>query len=315
MPTGRNWANFIYVILGFIAQILLMYYFIALADIKDNWEKYRCNPMYMPLADNVGENFTYCVQNTQMNMMGYLLQPINYMISGITDLGGELGTNINGAREMISFIRTSVANITENIFGVFMNLIIQFQGLTIAIKDTIGKVIGVVVTFLYILDGSMKTMESTWAGPPGQMVRLISGKCFHPKTKVKLIDGKMVYMKDINLGDVLENGSKVTGTIKLDNSNPNTYVPLYKINNGADNGPVFVTGSHFILKQNGNISNENDYIKVEDSPNAEIQDLVKSDYYVCLKTHDNKIVLGRNVFWDWEDDNLMYTVFTKYNKV
>ena len=311
MPTGRNWANFIYVILGFIAQILLMYYFIALADIKDNWEKYRCNPMYMPLADNVGENFTYCVQNTQMNMMGYLLQPINYMISGITDLGGELGTNINGAREMISFIRTSVANITENIFSVFMNLIIQFQTLTNAIKDTIGKVIGVVVTFLYILDGTMKTMESTWAGPPGQMVRLISGKCFHPKTKVRLIDGKMVYMKDINLGDILENGSKVTGTIKLDNSNPNTSVPLYKINNGADNGPVFVTGSHFILKKNGNITNENDYIKVEECAEAEIQNSVKSDYYVCLKTHDNKIVLGRNVFWDWEDDNLMYNITLK----
>lgn len=306
MPTGRNWINFIYVILGFIAQILLMYYFIALTDIKENWEKYRCNPMYMPLADNVGENFTYCVQNTQMNMMGYLLQPINYMISGITDIAGEFNTNINGVREMLSFIRTSVSNITENIFGVFMNLIIQFQSLTIAIKDTIGKVIGVVVTFLYILDGSMKTMESTWAGPPGQMVRLISGKCFHPKTKVKLINGKIVYMKDINLGDILENGSKVTGTLKLDNSDPNTSVPLYKIEGGIDNGPIFVTGSHFILKRYGNINNEQDYIKVEDYDNSTIQDKVKSDYYVCLKTNDNKIVLGRYVFWDWEDDNLSY---------
>jgi hypothetical protein len=306
MPTGRNWINFIYVILGFIAQILLMYYFIALVDIKDNWEKYRCNPMYMPLADNVGENFTYCIQNTQMNMMGYLLQPINYMISGITDIAGEFSTNINGVRQMLSFIRTSISNITENIFGVFMNLIIQFQSLTIAIKDTIGKVIGVVVTFLYILDGSMKTMESTWAGPPGQMVRLISGKCFHPKTKVKLINGKTVYMKDINLGDILENGSKVTGTLKLDNSDPNTSVPLYKIDGGIDNDPIFVTGSHFILKRYGNINVEQDYVKVEDYDNSIIQDKVKSDYYVCLKTNDNKIVIGRYVFWDWEDDNLTY---------
>lgn len=41
------------------------------------------------------------------------------------------------------------------------------------------------ITLLYILDGSTKTTQSMWKGPPGQMVRSL-GKCFHPHTKIKL---------------------------------------------------------------------------------------------------------------------------------
>jgi hypothetical protein len=33
----------------------------------------------------------------------------------------------------------------------------------ISIKDLVGKILGIVVTILYILDGSLKTMNSTWA--------------------------------------------------------------------------------------------------------------------------------------------------------
>ena len=51
MPKGVDWINFIYVNLGFVAQIFVMYYFSAVAEIKNNWPKYRCNPMFMPLSD------------------------------------------------------------------------------------------------------------------------------------------------------------------------------------------------------------------------------------------------------------------------
>ena len=76
MPTGSDWINFIYVNLGFISQILAMYYFSAITDIKKNWAKYRCNPLYMPLSDDIEKDFVYCVQNTQTSFMGYLLQQL-----------------------------------------------------------------------------------------------------------------------------------------------------------------------------------------------------------------------------------------------
>jgi hypothetical protein len=57
--------------------------------------------------------------------------------------------------------------------------------MTISIKDLVGKMIGVMVAMMHIMDGSLKTINSSWNGPPGQMVRAI-GKCFHPETKIKL---------------------------------------------------------------------------------------------------------------------------------
>jgi hypothetical protein len=186
MPKGIDWIHFIYINLAFIALIVSMYFFASITDIKKDWPKYRCNPMFMPLSDNIQEDFTFCVQNMQNSYMGYLLEPLTYITSNLSQMGGQFTDSLNFFRVMISNIRTFVASITGNIYGVFLNLIIEFQRITIGIKDLVGKVIGIVVTLMYIMEGSIETMKATWNGPPGQMVRTL-GKCFHPDTKLKLI--------------------------------------------------------------------------------------------------------------------------------
>ena len=172
MPTGKNWLSFIYVNLGFIAQVLVMYYFTALIEIQKNWPEYRCNPIYMPLSNDLKADFTYCVQNTQINLMGYLLQPFTYLVSSINSIGGEFLNNLNGVRDMLSVIRTFVTTIVENIFGVFSNVVIQFQVIMIGLKDLVGKIIGIMVTLMYIMDGSNKTMQSA----SSKVLRLLSQK-------------------------------------------------------------------------------------------------------------------------------------------
>jgi len=63
--------------LGIILYLEFQY---NIVNIRNNWSEYRCNPIYMPLSDNIEADFTYCVQNTQINLMGYLLQPLTYLI-------------------------------------------------------------------------------------------------------------------------------------------------------------------------------------------------------------------------------------------
>ena len=81
MPSMNDYLNLIYVNLGFLAQITIMVYFKSVLEIKENWPLYRCNPPYWIFSQNISEDFTYCVQNTQLNMMDYLLQPLNYMLN------------------------------------------------------------------------------------------------------------------------------------------------------------------------------------------------------------------------------------------
>ena len=56
------------------------------------------------------------------------------------------------------------------------------------------------------------TGESIWKGPIGGIMRAL---CFKKDTPLRLANGKKVLMKDISLGDVLENGSKVCGKLQL----------------------------------------------------------------------------------------------------
>jgi hypothetical protein len=293
MPSGKNWVNFLYINLAFAIYIAGVFYFSQLAVIKANWPLYRCNPMYMPLADNIEQNFVYCIQSMQTNFMGYLLQPLTFLTGSLGGMLGNFMNEINSIRAMFDKIRTFFSSIVQSIYGVFLNLVIEFQRITIGIKDLIGKTIGIMVSLMYVMDGSIQTMNSTWNGPPGQMVRAL-GKCFYPHTIVKLKDGTIKAMKDIDLGDVLEDNSIVESVMKIDNKREP--IPLYIIKDSGVNGEsIYVTGSHLVFDKKTNA-----FIKVCNYDKA-TKSNVETDWFSCLITSNHKIIIGNETFWDWED--------------
>jgi hypothetical protein len=60
-----------------------------------------------------------------------------------------------------------------NIFGIFMNMTIEIQKITINMKDVMNKTMSVIMTMLYILQGAIQSQESLWLGPPGDLVRAL----------------------------------------------------------------------------------------------------------------------------------------------
>jgi hypothetical protein len=301
MPSGKNWLNFLYVNLAFGVYIAGIFYFNMINVVEANWAAYRCNPIYMPLADDIESNFVYCIQNSMSSFMGYILEPITYLTSSMGDMFSGFVGELNMVRAMFHKMRTFFSSIIQSVFGIFLNLIIEFQKIIIGIKDLIGKSIGILVTFMYTLDGSIKTMQSAWNGPTGQLVRAL---CFHPNTNLKLKDGSTKMMKDLNLGDVLENDSIVRIILKLDNY---TNEPFYKIpNSGIDKEDIYVTGSHYIYD-----NESKKFIMVKDYKNA-IKSLSSSPILYSLVTSDHKIKINKELFWDWEDDSWEINYFNKY---
>jgi hypothetical protein len=299
MPTMNNYLNLIYVNLGFIAQIVVMMYFKSALEIKENWPLYRCNPPYWIFSENISEDFNYCIQNTQVNLMGYLLQPMNYMISSLSSMSSNFNESINQIRFLFSGTRDFVTNIVQSIFGVFLNMIVEFQKMIISIKDMVGKMIGIVVTIMYVLDGSIKTMNSAWSGPPGQLVKAI-GSCFHPDTLVQINDGTIYKMQDLPLGAQLKDGGKVFAVLKIANLK-NEH--LYKIKGGIPNdkqeNDIYVTGEHFIFDT---ITNK--WVMVRDYSKSILQRQIHTDWFSCIITTTHRIQINETIFWDWEDDEL-----------
>jgi hypothetical protein len=182
-----------------------------------------------------------------------------------------------------------------NVYGMFVNVLIQFQKLIIKTKDTTMKLIGTIVMFIYMIQGAMMTGQSINKGPIGETLRTI---CFSGTTPVKLKSGKTVEMKDIHLGDILENGSEVYGTLTLKGDIKN---PYYRIWSNKLNDYIYVTGDHKICP-NDRISKKEleNYIDVKDHKHAEKTDNWDKTLY-CLITDTHQIPIGEYTFWDWED--------------
>lgn len=299
-----NTADIILAIIIFIIFALLFatnILAVGINNIKKNWPTYRCNPVIMPFAGmfgaNVKDNFVYCIQNTQTNYMGYLLQPVNYTLSLTGNIGKELSSALDLVRGMFNFIRNMITSIIENVFGVFLNILIEFQKITIDIKDTIMKVAGVMTSLLYILDGSIKTMNSSWQGPPGQMVR---GLCFHPDTLIKLENGEYKKICDIELGEILKDGGEVLGLMKLKNWDRNSGKQselFYEIPKGEKEESIFITGKHIMWDSSRGL-----WIEAKDYKDAILSNKESKILY-CLLTSTYVIPIGEHVFHDWDDEN------------
>ena len=290
-------TNAILILLIFVGLYLFNILAVGIKNIQDNWPLYRCNPMVMPFANTFGydtsENFTYCIQNMQTAYMGSLLEPINYNLGVMADSGNILGSGLNDVRAMFSNIRDFITDIVSSVFGVFLNIIIEFQKIIINIKDLFAKFMGILATIMYVLSGSIDTMQSAWAAPPGQLVRAL---CFHPDTILDVC-GKDVKMRDIQLGTPLKYNSHVCAVMQINNmdKNNNYIEDLYEINTNKQT--ILVSGSHLIYDRKSD-----DFIHVKDYHDAKLSEH-KTEWFSCLITSNHTIPIDNLIFHDWEDNN------------
>jgi hypothetical protein len=298
MKSSDIFLSFI-IILLFISIYIFNIFSIGLSNIKKNWPVYRCNPSVMPFAGYFGHdpasNFAYCIQNMQTSYMGFLLKPTHYVISLLHSMVGGLITDVNWVRKKIDSLVSNLTTIITSIFSVFINIMIEFQRIIIKLKDTVSKVLGIMVSIIYLIEGGMLTGTSVMAGPVGETLRFV---CFHPDTKVVLRGGTRKKMSDVVVDDVLVNGSKVMATMKI-KGNEEVYDPencYYAIYSRLINANIYVTGSHLIHDKY-----LNKYIHVRDYSQAIKCPMMRTQYMSCLITDDHLIQLGEHTFWDWED--------------
>jgi len=279
--------NSMMIIVLFVVVAIVPFYSTKMQDVKKNWVKYRCDPRVMPFASYFGHdtmnNFIQCAQQIQGGVMDEMLAPVHFNISGITDTMGGLGDAVQDVRKVMNQTRGFLGSITAKIFGVFLNITLQFELMTIKVRDLVAKVVGIVATLLYMLTGGVKVGESIVGGP---IVGMMKAVCFDPQTQVKLADGSSKPMGEIVNGDVLSGNSEVEGTVQLRNTHME---PLYSL---AD---VKVTGHHKARDET-----TGRFVYVKDHPEAERLPNTLKDL-VCLITSDHLIRINGVTFWDWDD--------------
>lgn len=142
--------------------------------IKDNWSLYRCNPLIIPFAWVFGhdsnESFMYCAQNYNMNFMPYVLDPIKWMIGNLGNMGNNISSSIGGLINLGSSTNSGTVSLITNVYGIATNVLTQFQIIILGLKDTFSKIVGILVTFLYLLKGIEYAVPSALLTPPGKAI-------------------------------------------------------------------------------------------------------------------------------------------------
>jgi len=289
-----------FILLMFILFYSINYLYIQSAEIKNNWVLYRCNPMIMAMASFFGHDsertFMDCTKNIQENSMGKFLDPLHGHMGILGETTKVLGDAIQNTRGVISNVRGFSGDIFGTIFGVIVNVFVEMEKLIINIEDLFSKLFGMMASFIYILNGTVFSMESAWSGPPGEAVRTLL--CFSPDTKIRLENGELIEMKDLELNSKLKNGTRVLSVMKISNLNDKGEMcgDFFELV-GEEEEKIYVTGSHLIYDKE--LKN---YISVRNSIHSK-KSKKKTEDLACLITTDHTIPIGKHIFHDWEDNN------------
>jgi hypothetical protein len=148
----------------------------GMQNLKDNWPIYRCNPIIMPIAGFIGdvsteENFSFCIQDTMSALTPALTQPFAYMQDLSTNTLQNLVGSMSSAQGEQSSMRFNFGGIITTLYDTFLNVIIQFNTMFLKLKDTQGKLVGVVTVMLYVITLAQYTFQGMWDGIPGKLIR------------------------------------------------------------------------------------------------------------------------------------------------
>jgi len=282
----------------FILFVFLLMFFATILSVgikkfKENWPRYKCNPAAMPFAGYLGynamDNFVECISTIQSGLMGRFLAPIFTMTKFMTQLAGNLMSNIAAIQSTVFNLKGVMNTQFTDITGMFVNIIVKFQKLIIKMKDIFSKLAGTMITLVYMMKGISLSGTSMWAGPIGQFTRDF---CFSPDTLIKMQDGNMKKIKNIEIGEFLENDIEVLATLNIKNVHPDN--PYYKIWSDKLENYIYVTATHKILDP------KDGFIPVETYSRA-TKTNIQSDVLNCLITDNHQIPIGEYIFWDWED--------------
>ncbi len=157
----------------------------GMQTIQANWSLYRCSPVMLPFASyfapkgtviTTEDNFSYCTQTMMASFTPNIMQPFSYLQNMTTDMMGSINSSLSSSSTQSSFLKSGTSGIIESLFGVFINVIIQFNILSIKMSDTQGKLSGIIATVMYVMTAVQYTFESMWNGVPGKMIKALGKK-------------------------------------------------------------------------------------------------------------------------------------------
>jgi hypothetical protein len=146
-----------------------------LKPLRQNWNKHRCNPAYIPFAgvinpqpgkknsQVVAENLSDCTTNILQEIIGFFVKPIYLIINVLLTLFKNITLSIQKMRVFMKLLRNKLGDMFKYVYGVLANIMIFFQVFLIKSKDLISKIANIIVIKMGILFTKIKMVETLFS--------------------------------------------------------------------------------------------------------------------------------------------------------
>jgi hypothetical protein len=82
------------------------------------------------------------------------LGPINNNLSVLSKSQQVTNESVKETYTFIAYFRNAVIKITQKIFAVFANIVVEFQKILLSMKDIVARLVGIFTVFIYMFEAS-----------------------------------------------------------------------------------------------------------------------------------------------------------------
>jgi hypothetical protein len=282
------WLIFVIILLGGLWYGLSAT--VDVAEVSRNWPKYRCSPTVMPFASMYGydtaQNFNYCLKAIFEGQVSGVTGPFSTILATMMKSLMTFLQNINSMRIMIATLVGGIVKTLQEFADRFKLLFSQIKLSFLKMQQLMKRLFG---TFHAVIYMGLSAVQVGSNFSQTFIFQFIDTFCFPPETLINVKGRGQIQIKDVGLGDILEDGSKVLSVYRF-MADGQKMVSLHGIE---------VSTNHFVKYKDA-------FIEAKDHPDAipaPSWSGGQSRPLICLDTNTHVIPIGDLIFSDWDETN------------
>jgi len=192
-------------------------------EIRNNWAHYQCMPSVAPFAKFYGHDLAatmnFCIQQQVKEHSGEVIAPIYKGVMEVQQVVDGVFTKVEAVEGGIMGLIKGFENFVVNFVNSFRLLGVQVRVMLIRIKEIFARVHGIFMAFVFAAISAITFGENLVCNPLTVFVGTIAGVdicCFAPETNVHMADGSQRPIREVQIGDLLADGGRVTSTFVFD---------------------------------------------------------------------------------------------------
>lgn len=220
-----NLIKFLFLTAAFIITVVLFLVYGNVAEISQNFAKYRCNPAIMPFAglfgQNASENFSFCMKQVLNGQAASIFGPLYTILGNFVAIMTTMSGSLMSLRTMFANFYGGVNNFIANFQRRIQSLLLQIRLSFIKMQNLMGRVYGTMMATTFM---GMSAITAGTSLGDNSLVKFIfaTAPCFAPETPVWMGDGSWKPISAVKLGEAVRGrdgiSHPVTGVFRFDGS-------------------------------------------------------------------------------------------------